>query len=269
MRTREAFERHLAAGCERCARELAETRDTLAALAEGGPSAAPDSSLRNRLFERIRAEQFLFLRSTEGTWTASTDGARQIKDLSPREGNEPYRCAVVRLGGQQSPAVSEGGCEHCYVLSGTLESTGGQWGSDDFFLVDAESAVPRSSTEGATLFIVRGPERIPGSEANQWERGAAWEPLAAGIRWRLLGANRSRDVRLMVIQMDPGSQLPDHEHGGVEELYLAHGSCEAGGRLLEAGDYHRAPAGSAHSVTGSRTGCTMIVLTQPPVAKAA
>ena len=53
---RAAFEEHLA-GCERCTAELAELRDTAAALAYVPDTVAPPAALRSRILETARAER--------------------------------------------------------------------------------------------------------------------------------------------------------------------------------------------------------------------
>jgi len=63
--------------------------------------------------------------------------------------------------------------------------------------------------------------------------------------------------------MAPGSRYDSHRHVADEELYVVEGSCYCGGRRLQVGDYHRAPAGSVHIPTVSEDGCVMLAISSP------
>ena len=64
--------------------------------------------------------------------------------------------------------------------------------------------------------------------------------------------------------MTAGCRYAPHRHLEPEELYVLEGTCVCGGRLLRAGDYRRAEAGTS-DVTDTYTddGCLMLVIFSP------
>ena len=50
-----------------------------------------------------------------------------------------------------------------------------------------------------------------------------------------------------------------HFHNTTEEMFVIEGSCYIAGRLLKAGDYHRAEAGSVHLDSHTDEGALMLV----------
>ena len=87
-----------------------------------------------------------------------------------------------------------------------------------------------------------------------------WRPIAPGVRIRPLAGGAAESADVCLLEMDPDAVLPEHEHGGLEEIYLLRGSCRAQGRRIRAGDYHRAAHGSEHEDTTTDEGCLMIVV---------
>jgi anti-sigma factor ChrR (cupin superfamily) len=84
--------------------------------------------------------------------------------------------------------------------------------------------------------------------------------MAPGVRYTTLGRDPGNRTELMLVTMEPGSLVDEHDHPGVEELYLLAGDCECAGRILGPGDFHRARATSHHGVTRTRRGCRMLVI---------
>jgi hypothetical protein len=80
----------------------------------------------------------------------------------------------------------------------------------------------------------------------------------------LLYNNRAR-LQFKALAQGPtsvsGGALIGHRHPQVEELYVLEGSCVCAGEFLQAGDYHRAEAGTVHPVTSSEQGCLALVMT--------
>jgi anti-sigma factor ChrR (cupin superfamily) len=87
-----------------------------------------------------------------------------------------------------------------------------------------------------------------------------WRAVAPGTRVRPLAGGAGESVDLALLEMAPGGLLPEHEHGGLEEIFLLRGSCRAQGRCIRAGDYHRAGHGSEHEDTTTDEGCLMLVV---------
>lgn len=88
-----------------------------------------------------------------------------------------------------------------------------------------------------------------------------WKPMGVrGVRYRTLVADRKHNRRTILLQMDPGTSLPDHGHAGLEEVYVLTGDLWLGKDELGPGDYFRVPPGVEHATPRSRGGCTAIVI---------
>ena len=77
---------------------------------------------------------------------------------------------------------------------------------------------------------------------------------------KTLSIDEARDVAILLMEIAPGARFPDHLHdeGGDEGLVLS-GDVTSGGRLLRAGDYYHAAAGTAHQEIVSPSGCVALV----------
>lgn len=93
-------------------------------------------------------------------------------------------------------------------------------------------------------------------------RGAElpWATLVPGISYKQLYVDASRRYRTMLLRMDAGARLPEHEHGGVEEIFVLSGDLYFSGAAMGPGDYCRADHGSTHQDTFSKTGCLFLVI---------
>jgi anti-sigma factor ChrR (cupin superfamily) len=93
------------------------------------------------------------------------------------------------------------------------------------------------------------------------ERAGRWKSTGLrGVRFRTLHADRRANRRTIVLKMDPGSELPDHDHAGVEEVYMVSGDLAVGDTVLGPGDYFRAAAGAKHGIPRTTSGCVCIVI---------
>jgi anti-sigma factor ChrR (cupin superfamily) len=92
-------------------------------------------------------------------------------------------------------------------------------------------------------------------EDSSWTKVAPWHFLQTALR------RRSNDRVSMLVQLDPRTDYPPHEHAGVEELHLLEGELWIDDRKLLAGDYNRAEAGTADRRVWSETGCTCVLTT--------
>jgi quercetin dioxygenase-like cupin family protein len=81
-----------------------------------------------------------------------------------------------------------------------------------------------------------------------------------GVRYRTLVADRTHNRRTILLQMDPGTSLPDHGHAGLEEVFVVSGDLSIGDEKLSAGDYFRVPPGVEHGTPRSTHGCTAIII---------
>ncbi len=77
---------------------------------------------------------------------------------------------------------------------------------------------------------------------------------------RTLLADRRGNRRTIMLEMAPGSSLPDHEHAGIEEVFMVSGDLAIAGTTLHAGDYIRIDEGAEHGVPVTPSGCVCIVI---------
>lgn len=84
-----------------------------------------------------------------------------------------------------------------------------------------------------------------------------WVPLAIpGVRMREVTIDRERDTALLYVEMAPGSVFPEHVHSAPERGLVLTGDFRTGDRLLRAGDFYEADAGTHHTRISSPSGCT-------------
>jgi len=88
-----------------------------------------------------------------------------------------------------------------------------------------------------------------------------WREMAPGIVAKILAMDDTRQRVTALVRMVKGSSYSKHRHTLTEELFVIEGSCYCGGRLLKAGDYHRAEAGSIHLDTHTDEGSLMLLIT--------
>ncbi len=91
------------------------------------------------------------------------------------------------------------------------------------------------------------------------EHEGIWQDLGPGMSTKILYVDPATNRRTAIFRMAPGTYLPPHQHLAVEELLVLEGDCHvAPDRVLRAGDYFRAPAGSRHDLTYTEEGTTFI-----------
>ena len=86
-----------------------------------------------------------------------------------------------------------------------------------------------------------------------------WVETRVGV-WAkslLVDAVRCRATRL--IRMEPGASISSHRHLQDEESFVLEGSGDFSGVFFQAGDYHRAPAGTVHPAYSSKQGCVFLL----------
>jgi len=88
-----------------------------------------------------------------------------------------------------------------------------------------------------------------------------WHEVSPGIVAKVLSTDTTRQRVTALVRMEPNSRYNNHRHTLTEELFVLEGSCYCGGRLLKAGDYHRAEAGSIHTDTHTDEGSLMLLIT--------
>jgi hypothetical protein len=228
----------------------------------------PPPGLRSRLLDRIRQEQrFQFVRADEGQWTP-TDGDPAAREKLLYQGPRPGdRTRLLRLRqGDVQAALADAHDPALLVVDGELCRGDTRCTPGDFAQATPGDAPTWMAATPATVLVVeRGgaevPDAVPRRRVPVVPAGReGWRPIAAGTRVRPLAGGPGESVDLMLLEMDAGGLLPDHEHGGLEEIFLLRGSCRCQGRSLSVGDYHRAAHGSEHEETTTDEGCLMLVV---------
>ena len=114
----------------------------------------------------------------------------------------------------------------------------------------AEPATPPESLRDRVLARALQPDRGPRFEADgfSFARGdeIEWVEIAPGIRMKWLHGSPG-GAQTALIEMAPNLTFPAHPHPEIEDLYLIRGDAWVGDTPMRAGDYCRAPAGTAHN----------------------
>ncbi len=103
----------------------------------------------------------------------------------------------------------------------------------------------------ATQEAIRS-EIIPVSEIS-------WETMEAGVRMKKLWRHEASNRQAMMVQIDPGAQLPMHRHVGNELVYVVEGAIQDEFGTLTAGNMGYRPDGCVHTVS-SPNGATVIAI---------
>lgn len=92
------------------------------------------------------------------------------------------------------------------------------------------------------------------------QRDIRWKPTGLpGVRSHTLLADRAQNRRTMLLKMEPGSYIPDHDHAGIEEVLVLEGDLSIGDVRLGARDYFRTREGARHGTPRSEHGCIALV----------
>jgi anti-sigma factor ChrR (cupin superfamily) len=90
----------------------------------------------------------------------------------------------------------------------------------------------------------------------------AWEPFRPGVDlYRVWGDPEGAWAALL--RYAPGATVPDHEHTGVENIYVLEGSQRDDRGVHRAGDHVVNQPGSIHNVE-SDDGCLVLVVWESP-----
>ncbi len=82
-----------------------------------------------------------------------------------------------------------------------------------------------------------------------------WAPYQPGIEARVI--YNGSDSTSLLLRMQPGSVLAEHDHPGTEECIVLEGEVALGDRLMTAGTFHVAPKGVHHMPITARTGALL------------
>lgn len=90
---------------------------------------------------------------------------------------------------------------------------------------------------------------------------SGWVPLRVqGAFVKLLSFDPSNEYAIVLGKLEAGSRYPAHQHERAEDVYMLSGDLHIGEKVLHAGDFHHADAGSRHEVNWSENGCVLLAV---------
>jgi len=134
---------------------------------------------------------------------------------------------------------------------------------DDLMLLNAaiagviEPVAPPPALKAQILFAVRG---IPQDSVIVRAGEGRWTNLADGVHVKALSFDKERNTATLLMVLEPGSVLPEHDHRGPEQTFVVSGSCRIGALSLRAGDFHATGGGSHHGTVVSDEGCELLLV---------
>jgi anti-sigma factor ChrR (cupin superfamily) len=251
---------HLASGCESCATEIRELRETSALLALGIEPVIPPEELRPRILDRIGGESFVFVLAGSGEWRQ--EGDLELKELYASPSGGGTSLLSLPTGSLLEDAYRPGHLGYV-ILRGELDGEGLRLGAGDF--VPAAGKMPGRKmgvVMDTVLLAVAGSENaVPLDSPRAVRSGkAAWNPMEPGTLALPLAGSAQEGVEISLMRIEPGAAVARHRHEWVEEVCVVSGDCRCQGMELGPEDYHRAGPGTRHDVLTSVGGCTMVYI---------
>ena len=135
--------------------------------------------------------------------------------------------------------------------------------ADELALAGSRISPPASLKDRLLERVAREPqeEKDPGHFTFIRTDALEWRDIGEGVSVKLVYFDPAGARLTTLMKMAPGSRYGGHVHAQVEEIYVLEGSCICAGRLMQAGDYHRAEASSTHPDTLSEHGCLALIMT--------
>lgn len=91
-----------------------------------------------------------------------------------------------------------------------------------------------------------------------------WEDTRyPGVKAKTLLVDKASGLLTVLLKMDPGARLPDHEHTLIEQTFVIEGALVCGEGTCSAGNFVWRPAGSRHWA-GTPNGALMLAMFQIP-----
>ncbi|MFN8574603.1 MAG: cupin domain-containing protein [Gemmatimonadaceae bacterium] len=229
----------------------------LIASAVAQQAAPPPATLRTRIMAQARERTLSYVASHAGIWlpvSAGVDAKALYLDSADRATTRLLRLAPSTPLPDRPLVGSRG----VYVLGGALGEGQDVLTEGDFVEERAESGW-RATDQGA--LVLEFGSTVTGSDGVvRRVNDAKWIVPFPGARLRPLRGAHGAPDEAFVLDMAPRSSLADHDHSGLEELFVLRGSCLVEGQTMTEGDYHRAAAGTHHHTTTTETGCQLIVV---------
>ena len=257
-----ALASHLAGGCDICAAELREFRETAALLALGAKPVESSEEAKQRLLDRVGGDSFAFVPAGAGEWR--NDDGLETKLLYGEADGALTSLVSLTTGSWLAQAYRPGDLGYV-ILRGELDGEGLRLGAGDF-LPAAGKAPGRQMAvvmDTVLLAVAGSPEAAPLDSPRAVRSGkAAWNPMEPGSLALPLAGSVEEGVEISLLRMEPGATIARHRHDWVEELCIISGDCRCQGIELGPEDYHRASPGTTHDVTTSVGGCSFAYITR-------
>lgn len=234
------------------------------------------AGLRDTFLERVRESVhrhagLLVVRATDGVWRKIKSGVR-AKLLW--EGAAGASVLIELAPGSSLPPHRHRQLEEGIVLCGSLQLDDLVLGPGDYHVSPPGSRHHRISSTAGGVAYLRGTSlgdrrKVIGELVGGLLPGdgppvhtvlgaqCRWQAVAPGVEISVLwrdGETVSRFVRLA-----PGSRLAGHPHPVDEECMMLSGDAFFGDLLVQAGEFHLAPAGSVHHEISSDEGALLFV----------
>ncbi|MGH8230097.1 MAG: cupin domain-containing protein [Steroidobacteraceae bacterium] len=94
--------------------------------------------------------------------------------------------------------------------------------------------------------------------------GIAWATLCRGVSVGVLMQSTAENVQVALLQMEPGSKIPAHDHSKAEECFVLSGDISIGAHRVAEGDFHIADAGARHADITTASGALLLVRSEIP-----
>lgn len=166
-----------------------------------------------------------------------------------RDGGEVARAtSIVRYApGASFPAHVHDLGEEILVLEGSFSDEHGTYGTGTYVRSPPGSSHHPRTDEGCLLFV-KLRHLLPDDQTRvviDTQKGT-WQPgVVLGLMNQLLAMHGSE--RTVLVRWAPGTQVPEHTHGTVEETLVLEGEIRDASHHYPAGTWFRAPRGSTHA----------------------
>lgn len=97
--------------------------------------------------------------------------------------------------------------------------------------------------------------------------GGQWQVLLPRVGIKMLREDEA-GVLSYLLRLEPGAELPPHQHPLDEECMVLAGEVHIGDLVVSAGGYHLAPRGVPHGRLTTATGALLFLRSAPPSAAA-
>jgi anti-sigma factor ChrR (cupin superfamily) len=106
---------------------------------------------------------------------------------------------------------------------------------------------------------VQPPMPSPGLSFVLADEGWLEHPVA-GIRFKILSVDHTKNLATLLIKAAPGTVYPAHHHSAPEGCFVIDGDVEVAGRQLGPGDFHLAQGDTDHDPLRTEHGATVLLV---------